>query len=436
MKNQLKDMKKTTQLVLILIMVVFGLNTNMAQRSCGTHEYHEAKMQSDPVYKANYQKFEKSVKKFMDENGSSRADCSNPQFFPVAIHYDWTASAAQRAQLIILAQHQVATLNSSFNGSDCQGTTNANCFEFKLATNNHPQGSGVVEGDPAVTFGGTPGADYCPTSGGETAPCNLTRWVGYMNITVNSLSGGPECTDLGVSHLPGNPTTLNSMSVNSCAFGSVGVVTAGNVPNVQTGDPKCNCLAESVNGGTTTVHEIGHFVGLFHTFCADNGNFGAGGLDPMGDIPASGDGCQQPSVCSGGCMTTACDCDFVTDTPPQAYSNSGCVGGSANGTAPNPSQPGSSSPFNNFMDYVDDICMNCFSQGQYMRIAATLASTEAGVSNYKTKEEVCPPVEPPGGNGAGVPTLGEWGLIFLCTILVIFGVVAIRQYATGTVKIS
>ena len=387
-KSNLMSIRKLILTTLSVSIFLLVSVESTSQHKCNTQTLHVKKMSTDANYASQYRAFEKSLSlKLKDINPLEKADCANPVFFPVAIHYDWVPSEADQAELIKLAQNQIATLNTAFNGNDCQGTSNSNCFEFFLATHDHPSGSGLAEGSPAVTFGGTVGEDYCATEDGATTPCNLSRWVGYMNITVNSLSDGKECEDLGVSELPGNPTTKNSMSVNSCAFGSIGVVSG--VDNVL-GSSKCDCLANSVNGGTTVVHEIGHFVGLFHTFCADIADNGANGSDPQGSL-ADGENCQQPSVCDGGCQTTACDCDLVSDTPPQAFSNNGCPGGSASGTVANPSDPGNSSEFNNFMDYVDDACMNCFSQGQYARVAATLATDDAGVANYKSKSQVSEP---------------------------------------------
>ena len=96
-----------------------------------------------------------------------------------------------------------------------------------------------------------------------------------------------------------------------------------------------NAPLSTYNQGRTCVHEVGHYLGLYHTF-----NSGCGG---------------------GNCYSSG---DRICDTNAESAPEYNCPG--------NSSSCGSSDPVRNYMNYSPDTCMTNFTEEQARRMRCTL----------------------------------------------------------------
>ena len=209
---------------------------------------------------------------------------------PVAFHVVHSGSNGQVSQQMV--DDQIDVLNAAL------ASTN---FQFSLASTDYTNNSSWYNG--------------CFNSGTESA---MKQSLAVdPATTLNMYTCNPSGGILGWAYFP------SSFPEDSFWHGTV--VLHSTLPGGS---------AAPYNLGDTETHEVGHYLGLYHTF-------------------------------QGGCGGNG---DFVADTPPEASPAFGCPVGrdTCSGGGPD--------PIENFMDYTDDDCMDEFTSGQSDRIDAQVAA--------------------------------------------------------------
>jgi hypothetical protein len=232
---------------------------------------------------------------------------------PVVVHVIQTTSGTGFLS-DTLVQSQITVLNEDFRalaGTPGAGGTDSQ-IEFFLATVD-PNGAptnGIVRHTNNTWFADA--GNYWATTAWNTAR--------YLNIYTNQAGGA-------LGYVPSLPqsgsvlgTTADRVVIEYGAFGRPGI---GGVP---------------YDRGRTATHEVGHYLGLFHTFDS---------------------GCGSASAC----YTTG---DRICDTASEANARFGCPGSATSCGTPD--------PIHNYMDYTDDTCMTGFSPEQVRRMRCTLVS--------------------------------------------------------------
>jgi hypothetical protein len=220
------------------------------------------------------------------ETASSRA---MPHEIPVYFHVLHSAARGNLPDTTI--NEQIAVLNATYGGK-AGGTDTGFSFSLK----------GVTRSDDASWYGNPE----------EQETAFKTKLHQGGNGTLNLYTANLGDQLLGWATFPWKYTANPVMD---------GVVVhASSVPGGPSGD---------FGKGYTATHEVGHWLGLYHTFQ---------------------NGCESPG-------------DTVPDTPDEREPSNGCVG-PARDTCPSDG----ADPVHNYMDYSQDGCMNQFSPGQADRM--------------------------------------------------------------------
>lgn len=238
---------------------------------------------------------------------------------PVVVHVIHQGGPENISDAQVLSQLDV--LNADFRRQNADTVNTRPIFrpvaadmgiEFCLATRD-PQGQPTTGIDRVLT------AETLPTALIAEHGWDAAR---YMNIYVMPAGSN-------FASFPWEPIEQQGIFITHGRFGTLG--TAGTEE-----------FAEFARFGRTGTHEVGHYLGLLHTFSF------------IGDI----------DLCLGG--------DSVCDTPPtdMRWAVSSCLDHGLNTNEEVPDLP---DQVENFMDYNTDSCSNMFTVGQRDRVLEKIA---------------------------------------------------------------
>jgi len=248
-----------------------------------------------------------------------------------------TAKAAVEQQV---AQHMEAARTTSSAASVAGGTIDV---YFHVVN----QGTGISNGDVTAQMI----TDQMNVLNAAYAPWGWSFNLVATDRTTNS-SWYNTCdqasteTAMKTALRRGTAATLNLYTCNP-GGGLLGWAT---FPSSYTSSPKMDGVvmlysslpggsASPYNLGDTATHEIGHWMGLYHTF-------------------------------QGGCTKSN---DYVSDTPQERSAAWGCPVGQDSCT-----RDTGADPIYNFMDYTDDACMDRFTSGQDARMDSMFSTYRFG----------------------------------------------------------
>ena len=273
----------------------------------------------------------------IDLGGPSGTDCNagstNPTGdydstflyeIPVVVHVIMDDACATGVISDAMVQSQIDILNEDFQA--LAGTNGANGTDvqlrFVLATED-------PVGDPTNGITRNCNTAWFNDGGGYF---NTLAWdpANYLNIYTNLASGA-------LGYVPFLPADGGGANVGTNADRVVVLWdTFGR-----------NAPRAPFDLGRTATHEVGHYLGLEHTFSG---------------------GCSAPDP--PNCYTTG---DLICDTNSETSPNFGCPGSRSTCSTPD--------PIDNYMDYSDDICMEMFTGEQSRRMRCTLQFWRPDLAN-------------------------------------------------------
>lgn len=319
-------MMKNIFIAAILLLMFIVVNAQPLVR-CYSDEIREKHIANNTELKGNLNTVEQLVIAYLSENSRQHQKSRSIITIPVVVHVIHDGDAVGDDENISDTQifSQIEVLNKDFRKLNADTANTPNIYkslaadiniEFCMAQRN-PNGN-ATNGITRHNFNQNSVDDNFIDN--NIKPQTTWDRDSYLNIWTVRL-GGNISNVLGYSTQPGFPADVDGVVVGYRFFGNTG--------NVQS----------PYNKGRTTTHEVGHWLGLLHTW----GTF-------------------------GGCN----DDDNISDTPESSDPYYGCPSFPQNSC-------NTSNMFMNYMDYTNDACMNLFTIGQKTRMSAIINSVRQSI---------------------------------------------------------
>jgi len=355
-------MKNLTALFLfVLLAAIQGVSQNTA--TCPSDMLNDSLMDHDIEFSRSFFYMEHVLGQNRNLHPSQRTD--EVYTIPVVVHVIHTGEAYGTGTNITDEQiySAIEALNEDFRrmtGTNGYGNGVDVRIEFCLAARN-PSGqpsNGIVRvnGNSVANYASMGIEASSGTGAVEESVKALSTWprASYMNIwIVNEIENNDGGSGIqGYAYFPVN-SPIDGIVLLYNAFGTVGN------------------LKSYTNMNRTLTHEVGHYLGLYHTF-------------------------NSTSSCTGetNCTTQG---DRVCDTPPTIQAGS-CSSPACSGTQ----------QVENYMDYTSQTCQDMFTEGQKLRMRTTLETQRTSIITsmgcmpvYQNDIGITAVISPTGTNCAG-----------------------------------